>query len=64
MPGLPEAYEKEVRKVLSLAIGAYLNNTPVYSLNDKGWQEDVGRYVLRRVEVRNGAIVAELGLPE
>ncbi len=64
MPALPERYEDKVRTVLSLAIGTYLNHTPVYTLNEKGWQEDVGRYVLRGVEVRNGTIVVELGLPE
>lgn len=63
-PGLPAKYEEDLKKVLSAAIGAYLNAVPIYTLEDKGLKEDIGRLILRSIVVKNGELIVVLGLPE
>jgi hypothetical protein len=63
VPGLPERYDPEAQEVLAVVARTYLNNLPVYTLRDKGLKGDLGRLIVRAVEIRQKALFVTIGWP-
>ncbi len=61
LPGLPAKYEPEARNMLQIVAAAYVGNMPIYSLKEKGFTAELGRRVLRSVDIKNRELVVVLG---
>ena len=60
--GLPKRYSKALSKVAARVAQRYFAEVPVYRLDQNDFKESLARLVLKSVEVRDGEVVATIGL--
>jgi len=58
---LPEKYRKEIHLLATLLAQRYLNEKPVYHLNDEDLKDHAARLLLKSVEVKDEQLVVRLG---
>ena len=60
---LPAKYSKGAKDALGVLTRETLSRTPIYQLEGRNLKEVAAAHVLRKVEVKNGTLEAELGPP-
>ena len=60
--GLPKRYSKALSKVAARVAQRHFAEVPVYRLDHNDFKESLARLVLKSVEVRDGEVVATIGL--
>lgn len=62
LPGLPEAYEGEARRAVSLALAEFYETRPIYVLDADTASKAAARLLLKDVAVHNEKLEVTLGL--
>ncbi|MEW6348958.1 MAG: DUF1439 domain-containing protein [Thermodesulfobacteriota bacterium] len=60
--GLSEKWTKIAAEMGTLGVRKYLNQHPVYKLNPDKYKQNLVKYILKDVKVRDGKLVLTLGL--
>lgn len=60
--GLPKRYSKALRSVAARVVQKHFAEVPVYRLDQSDFKQSLARLALKSVEVRDGEVVATLGL--
>lgn len=61
--GVPPEHAAQLRGAAEAVVRLVLASQPVYQLAQRDYKEVAAEHVLENVSVRNGKVVAELGLP-
>jgi hypothetical protein len=60
--GIPERYAKKVNDVSTLAVKEYLDRKPVYRLKQSDVKQSLAKLALKKVTVRDQALVVTMGI--